>query len=492
MTPATTFDPTAAAFDVNLLLWEACPNTLRFTYVSRGAEQMLGYRLDRWLSTPTFWADLLHPDDREAAMAECRQAVVDCRDHTFEYRMIASDGRVIWVRDVVRVICNEEKKPTALRGAMVDITERKNAELALDRPDDFFRSLVRQTVDIVTVVNARGVILYENPAAGRILGFEVSSRIGRSVFELIHPDDQDAAALAFEQAFGSGEIGSILEFRCRDARGEWRTLEASGRRFVGENGLMVAVINSRDITERRLMDERIREAQKMEALVRLAGSMAHEFDRVLSSIDEHVAAAELGRSPIDPVRAVPALRHAVDAGSDVTHQLLQFSRRTTPSTAPTDAVATILGMRDVLASLLGQGIALEIDTAGAPVFVPLGDALIENVLIRLTENARDAMPWGGTVRIAARRVTAAPAPPSGAREMLRVEVGDSGVGMSLHVRSRVLEPFFTTKAPGMGTGLGLSTVYGIVQSAGGDVSVESELGRGTKVTILLPIVESRE
>jgi PAS domain S-box-containing protein len=484
---AVATDSPDALGDLNLLLWEACPLTLQFSYVSRGAEQMLGYSLDRWLKQPTFWTDFVHPDDRPAAEEECRQAVLDCRDHSLEYRLIASDGRVLWVRDVVRVICGDDKTPVGLRGVMIDITERKNAELALDRPEDFFRTMVRQSADITTVVNARGTILYENPAAGRILGHEVSSRIGRSVFELVHPDDKDAALLAFEQAFSSGELSPILEFRCRDARGEWRTLEAVGRRYVGDDGQMVAVIDSRDVTERRRLDERLRQAQKMEALVRLSGSMAHEFEQVLSTLDE-VATAD-GYAALDPEHAVPVLRHAVDAGSELTHQLLQFSRRTTPTPAPTDAVATILDLRDVLASFLGQGIALEIDTDGRPAYVPLGDALIETVLTHLAANARDAMPWGGTLGIKVRRIAAKPVPPAGAREVLVIDVSDSGVGMSLHVRSRIFEPFFTTKAPGNGTGLGLSTAYGIVQNAGGDVSVESELGRGTKVTITLPVVE---
>ena len=475
--------------DISLLLWEADPETLQFTYVSRGAEQMLGYSLDRWLKQPTFWSELVHPDDRDAAQAECRQALVDCRDHTLEYRMVASDGRVIWVRDVVRVICNEQKKASGLRGVMIDITERKNAELALDRPEDYFRTLVRQSMDIVTVVNPRGIILYENPAAGRILGFDVSSRIGRTVFELIHPDDLHAASMAFEHAFTSGELSPVVEFRMRNVSGEWRDLESVGRRFVGDDGLMVAVINSRDVTDRRKMDERLRHAQKMEALVRLAGSMAHEFDQALAAIDQHLEAAELPAASLEADLLLPALRHAVDAGSTLTHQLLQFSRRVTPSPVPTDAVASLLDMRDVLTSLLGQGIALEIETDGRPALVPVGDARFDTVLTQLAANARDAMPWGGTVRINARRVPSAPVPPSGARQLLAIDFTDSGVGMSLHVRSRLFEPFFTTKAPGTGTGLGLPTVYGIVQDAGGDITVDSELGRGTTVTILLPILE---
>ena len=177
---------------------------------------------------------------------------------------------------------------------MIDITERKNAELALDRPEDYFRTLVRQSMDIVTVVNARGVILYENPAAGRILGFDVSSRIGRNVFELVHPDDLDAASTAFDHVFAAGDLGPVVEFRLRTRRRRLaRLLEAVGRRFVGDDGLMVAVINSRDVTDRRRMDERLRHAQKMEALVRLAGSMAHEFDQALAAIDQHLEAAKL-------------------------------------------------------------------------------------------------------------------------------------------------------------------------------------------------------
>src|SRR5215831_2839405 len=140
--------------DIDAIVWEADPETLRFTYVSRGAERLLGFSLEHWLTKPTVWLDLIHPDDRADALECCRAAIADCEDHEFEYRMIAADGRVVWIRDIVRVMCDDgsgrsDERVVALRGVMLDVTERKEAVAASRRQEGWYQGLIEQTGDIV-------------------------------------------------------------------------------------------------------------------------------------------------------------------------------------------------------------------------------------------------------------------------------------------------------------------------------------------------------
>ena len=474
--------------DLNVLLWEADPLTLQFSYVSPAAERLLGYSLERWLSQPTFWEDLLHPDDRERAVAECRKAIADCRDHMFEYRMVAADGRVLWFRDLIRVICDADGDGAiALRGVMLDITDRKYADQATGERDHYFQTLVEQSLDIVTVLDRRGIILYESPAAERILGHDPSSRIGRNAFDFVHPEDTDDLWRTFENALASGCLGAPIEFRSRHVDGTWRTLEAVGRRVVADDGEPSGIITTRDITERRQLEDQMRRAHKMDALSRLTGSIAHDFNNVLTAIVGHADALKSQVNPREAAEALNDIRHVADMGAQLTRQLLLFSRRSMPSRDTTDAHLALREMQGVLTPLLGPSIAVEIETDARPALVPLAHAMFERLVVNLALNARDAMPWGGRFRIATSRTAAVNGNHPSEDENLVLEVSDNGIGMSLHVRSRIFEPFFTTKAPGKGIGLGLSTVYGVVQDAGGQIDVDSELGRGTRFVITLPV-----
>src|SRR5262245_6972349 len=186
--------------ELDAFVWEADPDTFQLTYVSRGAEQMLGYSLEDWLTKPTFWVDLLHPDDRDDAVAHCVAATAECRDHDFEYRVVDSRGRTIWVRDVVKVLCDPAGKPALLRGVMMDVTSQKHAMSALHSRDRFFRALMDQLVDIVTVVDASGAIQYQTPSAECILGYTVEDRVGQSMFDLLHPDDVERGRRMFSAA----------------------------------------------------------------------------------------------------------------------------------------------------------------------------------------------------------------------------------------------------------------------------------------------------
>jgi two-component system cell cycle sensor histidine kinase/response regulator CckA len=229
--------------------------------------------------------------------------------------------------------------------------------------------------------------------------------------------------------------------------------------------------------------QQLRHAQKIEALSRLTSAIAHDLNNVLAVIVGNIELV-LHDKHSRPLRGeLVEIRQAADLGADLVRQLLGLAR-SSPSTAEIiDVGATLRHFHRILTRLVGRQIQVEIDAAVDPVFVSLGRGLLEQVIMNLGLNARDAMPWGGRLRIVVSR--------SGDEEVL-IELSDTGVGMTRHARSRIFEPFFTTKEPGPGTGLGLSTVHDIVHEAGGRIDVDTELGVGTRVRVFLPSAPVRQ
>jgi len=218
-------------------------------------------------------------------------------------------------------------------------------------------------------------------------------------------------------------------------------------------------------------------AQKIEALSRLTSAVAHDINNILMVIVGNVELL-LQDKRSRPLRGeLVEIRQAADLGSDLVRQLLGLSRSSPSGAEIIDVGATLTQFHRLLTRLVGRQIQVEIDVGADPVFVTFGQGLLEQVIMNLGLNARDAMPWGGRFRIAVSR--------SGVEDVL-IELTDTGVGMTRHARGRIFEPYFTTKEPGPGTGLGLSTVHDIVHAAGGRIEVDTELGVGTRVRVFLP------
>ena len=473
--------------DVRACIWEADPETFQFTYVSHGAERLFGYTLEQWLTRTTFWVDMLHPDDREAAASYCRAAVRDGRDHEFEYRAITADHRVVWIRDIVRVI-RDETKPVALRGAMLDITDRKHAEAAAQRTDQYVRALIEHSADIITVINREGRVLYDSPSASHVMGHPSDYRIGRRVFETVHREDLPRTLVAVERVFESTAPTSPFQFRYRHASGAWRTLEALGHSFIDETGKLVGIVNARDVTDRIAHEEETRHAQKMEAIGRLTGSIAHDFNNLLTAILGNVELAITSEFSIGIRPQLTEIRQASTLANSLVRQLLLFSDKRRVKGDVVDVSSTLERLGGILRRLTGPGIALRLVT-GEPgeACVRLFEGHLEQVIMNLVTNARDAMPHGGTLYVIVGQTTEMLADGT-LKDFVTVEVADMGVGMTRDVRARLFEPFFTTKEPGTGTGLGLPIVYGIVTDAGGSIEVHSEIDQGTRVVVHLPRV----
>jgi PAS domain S-box-containing protein len=349
--------------------------------------------------------------------------------------------------------------------------------------------------DAIITMDQRLNIREFNPAAEAMFGYQRTNILGHDVSLLLPERERQALRSALEQysADGRGPLGGRqLELHGLRADGTEFPLELTVARVRGDaRGGITGFI--RDITERRLLEEQLRQSQKLEAIGRLASGVAHDFNNILMSIMGSADLLLVGVGKDDPARAEASeIKHSVQRGAGLTRQLLAFSRRQ-PSSPRLIALGDVIGGMDtMLRRLIGPEIEFELVRPPAPVMVLADPAQLEQVVLNLVINSRDAMPGGGrlTIRLDELELdeTGAVAHVEGrAGAYARISVADTGTGIDEATRARLFEPFFTTKEQGKGTGLGLSIVYGIVKQSGGYVTVQSEPGKGATFLIHLPL-----
>ncbi len=356
-----------------------------------------------------------------------------------------------------------------------------------------FSLLVQNISDIITVLAIDGTIKYESPSTVRILGLTPEELVGRNAFEFIHPDDIPAVQAAFQRAIGNPGLTESPEFRFRHANGSWVYLEAIGNNLLDVPEVSGLVVTSRDVTARRALEQQLRQAQKMEAIGQLAGGIAHDFNNMLMIMR---GSCELILSQIDP--GSPSRRHAesllktTDRAARLTQRLLTFSRSRVynPRVMSLDTLAR--ENANMYRQLLGSGIELVIVPSPEPIYVKADATFLEQIIMNLAVNARDAMPDGGQliVKTASTTICENAGPrengiPPGRYALLSVT--DTGMGMDARTQEHMFEPFFTTKKKG--TGLGLAIVYSIIKQSAGYVLVSSELGKGSSFEVYLPAVQ---
>ena len=395
------------------------------------------------------------------------------------------------------LVKSETDRKSLLRALRYAI-ERAATQAELARREQHFRALIEHAYDIVVLIGPDGSLLYQSPSTQRVLGYGPGELLGTNVLDLVHPADRQRAGQVLATWPAAQEGGDpVAPFRIRHKTGAWRELEALGQALTSDprGGL---VVNARDVTERVRAEEELREAeaklrqvQKMEAVGRLAGGMAHDFNNILTAIYGYADLLLEETRPADPRRAdIQEIRLMAQRAANLTRQLLAFSRQQMLQPQVLDLNVVIDDVQRMLSRMIGTDV--ELTFAPAPGLWPVraDRGQIEQVLINLGANARDAMPEGGSLRI--RTANEALEEPSAERPGLKagdyvvLEVTDTGIGMPEHVRRHIFEPFFTTKEQGKGTGLGLATIYGIVKQSGGGIYLESEERRGTAFSIYLP------
>jgi len=365
-------------------------------------------------------------------------------------------------------------------------TERGRAMEALERREEHYRSLIENSLDLISILNVDGTIRYASPSHERILGYTLDELVGQNAFTLVHPEDVPSVRAALLKADGS----VMHEFRCRHKDGTWRVIESFARNLSHLPGVSGLVVNSRDISERRRLEEELHHSQRLDAVGRLAGGIAHDFNNLLMVITGHSQMLLDTMHPGDPARSdLEQVVKAAERATDLTHQLLAFSRRQAVRPTLLNLNDLVRDMERMLRRVMGEDIELNTVLSPEPLPVRADPGQVEQVVLNVALNARDAMPGGGKLTLETSRAEVAQ---ESAREHAGLSLGsyvvlavtDTGSGMDPSVRSRVFEPFFTTKEHG--TGLGLSTSYGIIKQTGGDIWVESAPGSGTTFRIYLP------
>ncbi len=352
-----------------------------------------------------------------------------------------------------------------------------------------FRSLVQNASDLIVVVDRAGSISYVSPSGARAFGEAPALKVGAEAKGLFPPED--ASAL-----LESGETDTIgprrVQSRILSATGEWREIEVVATDLRSDAAVEGIVLNCRDVTERTALERKLLHAQKLDAIGRLAGGLAHDLNNVLAVVRGY---AELLRDDLPAgSKAFEDLRqieHAADKASGITKKLLGLSRNQAVQRGSVDLNQVLRGLEPILRQVLTDGIEIEIECDPALWPVSADQGQMEQLLINLVTNARDAMPRGGHLRITTvnysgqdvPRTEGAVLPPG---PFVAIAVADEGVGMSPEVQARVFEPFFTTKPPTKGLGLGLSMVQSIATESGGFVHLDSAPGRGSTFTIVLP------
>src|SRR5437879_6580186 len=463
------------------------------TYVSQAATRLLGYGVPELTGTNAL--GFLHPDDLALTERLCRQ-LLDQPGTPIrtELRARHKDGSYHLVEAVA---VNRLDDPAV--GAVVanwrDITERLRAEQALRNSEQSYRSLVDGVRDVIFALSPGGEVTSLNPAFEEMTGFPPAEWVGRPFEAFVHPDDVPLALDLFGRVL-QGEPRPTIQFRILTKGGTYRVAEFSATAQLRDGRLRGILGIGRDVTERLGLEQQLRQAQKMEAVGRLAGGVAHDFNNILTAITGHaeLLLEDLGHH--DPRRVdVDEIRRSAERAAGLTRQLLAFSRQQVLQPKVVDLNALVLDMDKLLRRLIGEDV--ELATVLDPTLgrVTADPGQLEQVIVNLAVNARDAMPQGGKLTLETRNIDldssytlehslVKPGP------YVQLTVSDSGIGMDEETQAHAFEPFFTTKPRGQGTGLGLAMVYGTVKQSGGFIWVYSEPGHGATFKIYLPRVDA--
>jgi two-component system cell cycle sensor histidine kinase/response regulator CckA len=462
----------------------------RRIYNSLSYERVLGYSPKELQAFSPF--EQIHPDDRERVKKAAADAQISGIGTTLEYRFGHKNGEWLTLESTSSVIRDAKGEPEKLVIVNRDISERKRAEEALRRSEAGFRSVVEYAPYGIYRASPAGRFLQVNPALQKVLGYEFA-------------EDLLARDLSTEIFGHSGEYQRLIEILTRskeikDIELEWKrkdatliTVRCSGRRVDDENGVPAYFeVFAEDVTEKRVLEKQLRMAQKMEAVGRLSGGIAHDFNNLLSVIIGYsrVLKRELGANNVLFEHALE-IEKAGQRAASLTKQLLAFSRQQVLTPAILNLNTLVSDMEKMLPQLLGEDIEVSMVLDPALGNVKADQSQVEQVIMNLAVNARDAMPMGGKLKIETANVQLNEAyarthPGSKVGSHVVLAVTDTGTGMDATTLTHIFEPFFTTKERGKGTGLGLATVYGIVKQSNGYTGVESILGKGTRFTICLP------
>ncbi len=459
--------------------------------------EIMGYSFQELMSKP--FIEFIYPEDQGKVFENYLKRLQGRElPKVYTFRVIDKWGSVRWL-EINATRIQWERRPATLN-FLSDVTDRVQMEEEIQRKEEYFRSLIENSMDVIFIFDENGRIRYISPSSLKVVGYAPEELLEGSIFDYLHVDDISLVSEVISKVIGEfGEVMSI-EFRLQHRDGSWRIMEGFCRNLLNVSSIQGIVMNARDISEQRAAEEEIdvlqeqfRQSQKMEAIGRLAGGIAHDFNNILSIIQGYSDLSLLNLSEGDPLREnIEQIQKASRKAADLTKQLLAFSRRQVMEMRVMDLNILLKSLEKMLQRLIGEDIELSIIMGEGLGRVKADPGQLEQVILNLVVNARDAMPSGGKLTIETANVKldeayarAHIAVKSG--DYVLLSISDTGEGMTNEIKERIFEPFFTTKEKG--TGLGLSTVYGIVKQSGGNIWVYSEPGCGTSFKIYLPRVD---
>jgi PAS domain S-box-containing protein len=451
---------------------------------------------DRFQPTHEGFLELVHPEDRETVDRAFHNSLKLHEPQRLEHRIVMPDGRIKFVEERWQVFFDEQEKPVRVTGTCQDITERKQAEETLRLRDRAIQA-VSQGILITDPNQPDNPIVFASAGFERMTGYRSEEVIGKNCRFLQGQETDPEVVRELRTAIAEARSCSveILNYR-QDGESFWNQLVITP--VLGPAGQLTNFVGVQtDITERKRLEDQYRQAQKMEAVGRLAGGVAHDFNNLLTIISGY-SELLLAMSDLDSDARESVLRisEAGDRASALTRQLLGFSRQSLLQPQVVDLNALLTESGKMLRRLIGEDILYTMVLDPDLRRVKVDPGLLDQAMMNLAVNARDAMPQGGKLTVETSNVQfrdedVALHPNCKAGHYVMLAMSDTGIGMSPEVTARIFEPFYTTKEVGKGTGLGLAMVFGIVQQSGGNIEVSSESGRGTTFKIYLPAVSDQ-
>jgi PAS domain S-box-containing protein len=467
------------------IVWEADASSFQFLFVSKQAERILGYPVQQWLSEATFWRDHLHPEDQEWAMQFCVTATAERRDHDFEYRMLAADGRAVWLRDLATVVV-EGDRPTRLRGVMFDITARKKAEAALRDQ----ASLLNLTHDTVFVRDMDSVIRFWNRGAEELYGWKAENAIGQTTHKLLHTEFPVPLEQLNTELLSTGRWeGELIHTK---ADGTQVVVASRWALQRDERDQPVAILETNnDITEQKRAEEAVRQAQadlthvsRVTTMGELTASLAHEVNQPIAAAvtNANTSLRWLNRAPPDleeARQAVSRIAKDVTRASEIISRVRSLFKKAPPEKELVDANELIREMIFLLHNeAMRSSISIRTELAQNLPRITADRVQLQQVFMNLILNgieAVKAMDLPGEISIHSR---------STENGDLLISVSDTGVGLPKEQADQIFSAFFTTKPEG--TGLGLTISRSIVESHGGRLWASANAERGTTFHLSLP------
>ncbi len=470
----------------------------RLLYCNNALTRILGYPSASALQAAGALGLYLDPEERERWR---REVEADGHIENYPAKLRRRDGRLINVLENVRVVRDGKGRPAAYEGSLIDITDRVEAIAEVTRLKNHLAAIADSTVEglLATVYSESGpVVSYANRTFGEIFGLDPEGVVGRGDdairAETAHCfKDPDAWERGVQELYRDRERTDLSELELLEP--EPRILERySGPIYGADREVIGRIWAFRDVTEARALERQLRHAQKLEALGGLAAGVAHDFNNVLGGVLSLTQSALGEVSPDAPAhRLLEQVSQMARRGATLTRQLLAFARQMEPGLQPLDLNALVAETREFLLHSIGTEVTLELHLSHRLPNVTADPSQVQQILVNLCLNARDAMPGGGTIHI--RTLEPVPVPrvleaQARGRRYAVLEVEDEGIGIPPEHVERIFEPFFTTKPQGRGTGLGLAVVYGIVEGHDGHIEVQSHLGRGSTFRVYLPLASA--